>query len=617
VDKRSLITFGVCMALFLLWTGVISPWIWPPRKTPPAAAPPPAGTPAPQAPGVTPGAPPTVPPPSGAEKQPVFAPEPPFVIETKTFKVEFTNMGAGIHSLVLRFPDENSEVKMLQPLEPGIPHMAVRQVDGPDRIETIGWRVDEKKPGESIKFSYPLRNGITIGKEFRFDPTTYTFTLFITLDPPKGEDGKPPAERTVQLDLLAFNGLEHETPYRYEQYFRGIALVGDDVEGTWDLSRIGKGEGLLVEGLRMPLGPERDIKLQKAWDLLSVPRKEGTIRRWFGLRNRFFTALLLPESSTAESVQSVSFRPTGSNVVKTEKNINAFLRTVPFKITTQSPRLKFTAYAGPIQKDALEQMEGASKILTYGGGCFIVPGGLTNLVGQVILSILKLISGLLNSWGLGIIATTFLIRCCLFPLSKKSQESAYKMQQLAPRIQLLRERYKDDQQKFGLEQMRLFKENKINPLAGCLPLFLQLPIFIGMFSVFDTSIELRKQRFLWFDDLSRPDRLFHWSTPFHLPILGTFDSFNLLPILMLVTWFLQAYFAPRSPDPNMAQQQKMMMAMPIVFGLMCYNYAAGLSLYFLVNSGLAMLEQRLIKKYILKIPPGGQGPAPGTGVAGV
>ena len=223
---------------------------------------------------------------------------------------------------------------------------------------------------------------------------------------------------------------------------------------------------------------------------------------------------------------------------------------------------------------------------------------------------LKLFAGLLHNWGFGIIATTIFIRIFVFPLSLKSQKSAYQMQQLAPKIKILQERYKDDREKLSMEHLRLMREHKVNPLSGCLPLILQLPIFVGMFSVFDSSIELRGQPFVsWIKDLSRPDRLFHWNTPVDVFFLPTFDSFNLLPIVMLITWFLQAYFAPRSPDPQMQQQQKMMMAMPVVFGLMCYNYAAGLSLYFFVNSLLAMVEQKIIKKYILKIPAGGAGAA--------
>jgi len=184
------------------------------------------------------------------------------------------------------------------------------------------------------------------------------------------------------------------------------------------------------------------------------------------------------------------------------------------------------------------------------------------------------------------------------------------MQQLAPKIQALKERYKDDQQKYGVEQMRLFKENKVNPVAGCLPVLIQMPIFIGMYSVFEMAIDLRHANFLaWIHDLSQPDQLFGPWKAIEIPLLITtlsISSLNVLPILMTITWFLQAYFTPRSPDPQMAQQQKMMMWMPIIFGLTCYGLASGLSLYFLANSLLSMAEQKIIKRYILKIGPDGK-----------
>jgi YidC/Oxa1 family membrane protein insertase len=145
-----------------------------------------------------------------------------------------------------------------------------------------------------------------------------------------------------------------------------------------------------------------------------------------------------------------------------------------------------------------------------------------------------------------------------------------------------------------------------------------MPIFIGMYSVFEMSIDLRQAPFLaWIDDLSQPDRLLGpMSKPFVIPLLITdltIEALNVLPILMTITWFLQAYFTPRSPDPQMAQQQKMMMWMPIIFGLTCYGLASGLSLYFLANSLLSMGEQKIIKKYILKIDKDGKPLAQGSG----
>src|SRR5262249_40890185 len=143
-------------------------------------------------------------------------------------------------------------------------------------------------------------------------------------------------------------------------------------------------------------------------------------------------------------------------------------------------RMQFTVYGGPLDKEMLRKsgIPGAEDLGGYTGGCFL--GFIVKPAASLILEMLHWTSKFLHNMGLGIIVTTLLIRLCLFPLSLKSQRNALAMQALAPKIQALKERYKDDQQKYGVEQMRLFKENKVNPVAGCLPLFIQMPIFVGM-----------------------------------------------------------------------------------------------------------------------------------------
>jgi YidC/Oxa1 family membrane protein insertase len=130
-------------------------------------------------------------------------------------------------------------------------------------------------------------------------------------------------------------------------------------------------------------------------------------------------------------------------------------------------------------------------------------------------------------------------------------------------------------------------------------MFVQLPIFIGMYSVLDISVDLRHSPFLWISDLSQPDRLVPFGRTISL-LFFRLDAINLLPIVMTITWTLQSMMAPKSQDPQMQMQQRMMMFMPILFGFLCYDLASGLSWYFLVNSLLGMAEQKLIKKVFLK-----------------
>jgi YidC/Oxa1 family membrane protein insertase len=371
----------------------------------------------------------------------------------------------------------------------------------------------------------------------------------------------------------------------------------------------------MAEALKMAPGAEQDKEIKEIED--KYFRVNGGLKEWFGIKTRFFATVLLPDSAGLDVLDHYTFRDLPESALKSEQgrhNLVASAVMNPLRVGESRKVFQFTLYGGPLNPDTLREVPGAEDLGKYTGGCFLAP--IVKPAAAVIMEVLHFVKGLLHNMGFAIIVTTLLIRLCLFPLSLKSQKNAQQMQILAPKIQALKERYKDDQQKYGVEQMRLFKENGVNPVAGCLPLFIQMPIFIGMYSVFEMSLDLRHAPFiLWIKDLSMPDRLFGPWHPVVIPLIITdlkIESFNLLPILMTITWFLQAYFTPRSPDPQMAQQQKMMMWMPIVFGLTCYGLASGLSLYFLSNSLLSMAEQKIIKKYILKIPgPGLLGPSSG------
>jgi len=613
VDKRTLMAMGLCMAILLLWT-FVSEKIWPAPKP----APPRPVQPAPKAADPKPPAPAPTPEPTPAEvKRPETPVLPAFEKRTGKIRAVFTNQGAGIRELAIVYG--KGEVVLLYPREKDRPHFAVRAVGIPDAIESLPWALDGQTE-TSVQFSTTLRNGVKATKKFTLDPERYQLGLVLDLDQPRDPEKKEePAEQKVQLELLAFNGLEHDSSYRYDYYLKGVALVDRAYEWK-DLAGVAKGEAALAEAMRLPEGKERAGDIKEAQNYFAVDSGQ---KNWFGLKNRFFAALLLPDAPTRSRLEAYQFRSFSKAAVdddKGRKNLNAVARTEPITLSNQRVTLLFSTYLGPLEKETLAQVPYGAGLIDYGAGCasgcfppfsylFGMLGGIVNLVAPAIVWLLESFGGLFGNYGVAIIFTTIVIRVCLFPLSKKSQVSAFRMQQLGPKIAAIRERHKDDQQKAGQEQMRLFREHKINPLSGCLPVFMQMPIFVGMYSVFELSIELRRAPFmLWIRDLSQPDMLAGPWKPIDIPLLPTIEAFNLLPILMTIIWFLQSYFAPRSPDPQMQAQQKMLMAMPIVFGLMCYGTASGLSLYFLVNSLLAMAEQKLIKKFFIK-PLDGNAPA--------
>jgi YidC/Oxa1 family membrane protein insertase len=155
------------------------------------------------------------------------------------------------------------------------------------------------------------------------------------------------------------------------------------------------------------------------------------------------------------------------------------------------------------------------------------------------------------------------------------------MQALSPKMQELREKYKDDPTKMNQELMRLYKDYGINPVGGCLPMLIQIPIFFGLFTMLRQAVELRNANFFWIHDLSQPD------TVAHIALLGYNIPLNVLPLIMAATSFWMTHLTPKSGDPT---QQRMMMFMPIIFIVFCYNFAAALALYYTTQNLLTVLQ---------------------------
>jgi YidC/Oxa1 family membrane protein insertase len=211
-----------------------------------------------------------------------------------------------------------------------------------------------------------------------------------------------------------------------------------------------------------------------------------------------------------------------------------------------------------------------------------------------------------HDWGLSIITLVVIVRLILHPITKHSMVSTMKMQKMGPELERLKKKYGDDKEGYNKAQVQLYKEMGFTPILGCLPMFLQMPIWIALYSALQTEIELRQARFLWgltwIHDLARPDRLITWDAhAFTLPLIGLhIASLNILPILMGIGYFLQQKYTPKPPamTPEQAQQQKMMQYMTLLFPLFLYNAPSGLNLYILTSGGLGILENKRIRDHI-------------------
>ncbi|HEV8114155.1 MAG TPA: membrane protein insertase YidC [Planctomycetota bacterium] len=255
---------------------------------------------------------------------------------------------------------------------------------------------------------------------------------------------------------------------------------------------------------------------------------------------------------------------------------------------------QYDLYAGPKERSRLEaSWPDHSKLIDKDLGFF-------SGIASVLLAVLGFFERLTGNWGVAIILLTISVRLLLFPVNRKSQTTMAryqsKMKRLQPRIDEIKKRYAKDPTAQRQEQAKLMQEEgAFPPLGGCLPMFLQIPVFIGLFAALRSSFDLRHAPFgLWIHDLAVPDRLLRIGL--HLPLLGPIEYLNLLPLLMVVLWIWQQKGMPMPADEQAAKMQKMMMWMPVMMGFFLYNYAAGLSLYMITQSGLGIIEQKLIKK---------------------
>ncbi len=246
----------------------------------------------------------------------------------------------------------------------------------------------------------------------------------------------------------------------------------------------------------------------------------------------------------------------------------------------ESRSYEYTIYFGPKKFDTLKSVgHHLEKIVDFGW---------FDVMAKPTLHMLNFFYKYVQNYGFAIILVTIIIKLIFWPISHKGMKSMKTMQKIQPKMTKLREKYKEDQPRLNEEMMKLYKTYKINPLGGCLPMVLQIPVFFALYKVLLQTIELRHAPFmLWITDLSAPDRLF---IGFNIPHLG---GLPVLTLLMGGSMFLQQKMTPTTGDPT---QAKMMLFLPVIFTFMFINFASGLVLYWFLNNLLSMLQQYIINR---------------------
>ena len=309
---------------------------------------------------------------------------------------------------------------------------------------------------------------------------------------------------------------------------------------------------------------------------------ENVKASWIGVTNKYFTCILVPEQPFVDGIVRRSTvhdkeKPEVGEFVIAETDALIDINKLP---KGTELKLDFEYFTGPKKIPLLNELDpNASKIMKLYmlGMKFLEP------ISSLMLKALLWLQGLCGSYGLSIVLLTLIVKTLLWPVTHKANASMRKMQRINPLIQEVRKKHKDNPQKVNTEMMKLYKEHKVNPLGGCFPILLQMPIFFALYAALSGAVEPRHTAFLWINDLTLPDTV---ATIFSVPI-------NPLMLMMTGTMVLQQKLTPSAADPA---QQKMMMFMPLIMLVMLYSLPSGLTLYWTVSQFISIMQLIVNKK---------------------
>ena len=292
---------------------------------------------------------------------------------------------------------------------------------------------------------------------------------------------------------------------------------------------------------------------------------------WVAIIQHYFTTALLPIQKQRELYMD-----------KLDGNLYRVGVKLPLAAIAPgaSASVSVPLYSGPNDQDKLKAISPGLEL--------VVDYGWLTVIAAPLFWVLQLFHGWVGNWGVAIILLTLALKLLFFPLSAASYRSMAKMKLVTPRLTKLREQYGDDRIKLNQAMMEMYKQEKINPLGGCLPIVVQIPVFISLYWVLLSSVELRHAPWLWIQDLAAPDAGFFTIPGIDMPV-------GILPIAMMISMVFQTKMNPVPPDPV---QAKVMMIMPFVFGVMFFFFPAGLVLYWLVNNVLSIAQQYQITRMV-------------------
>ncbi len=576
MDRKSIVVIVSCIGMLFLWSSFIVPKMYPPRPLP-------AGLPRASAPAAS-----SLSAPGGNEVSQSAQPrgsvasgaaETLLEITNNNAHYTFSSYGGGLKVVeLLKYPetvawrrDKNAPKNRPSVLNSAQPSLTLR--DGAPQGDGV---FSLTRTGSGVRAEKNLTNGLVIVKDFSIS-SNYIVQAVVRLENRSSRPLVLPGQEWMVGTASPMNAQDHD-------WMTTVSVLWDDGSKTTSTGVPYFNTNTSTLGI-FPRVPKTEYRAGS-----------GNVA-YVSAQNQYFALILMPQTSApAVTVRMVDLPPPSrqelveaAGTIAAPKGLEGALSYPPQTLAAgEVVEQRFTLFAGPKEYQLLARL-GAQ----FGKGLDRVMGfsvwGMETLSffsKGLLLGMNWLHDGLRFSYGWAIVGITVLIKVVFWPLTAASTRSMKRMQALAPELKGLQEKYKDDMSKLSQKQWELYRNNKVNPMGGCLPMLIQIPVFIGFLNMIRSAIELRGAHFLWILDLSKPDTLFI--------IPGLNLPFNLLPIIMGGTMLWQSHLTPPTPGVDPAQQ-KMMRYLPLMFMLFLYNYSAGMALYWTINNLLTIAQTKLTK----------------------
>jgi len=470
-------------------------------------------------------------------------------IKTVTLKnnlveIEISTKGASVIKATLKNHLENNEPIVLLQSQANNTYLArsgliSKDLDLANHNDIYTDKVVED--GKKVVFTVD-KNGLTVEKTFSLLPDSYV----ITVQNKVTNHSSSPVNALLYTELIRDSNIKEES--QFYSTFTGAAIYTDQQKyHEVAFSDIEKNKVKIPTSL--------------------LKGEEG----WIAMVQHYFASAWIPDSANPRKLY---FDKLDNNLFRV--GLQSELPTIaPGANTIQSSKL----FIGPEEDGLLKEVApGFDLIKDYGH---------LTIIAKPIFWLLTQIHHVVQNWGWAIIVLTILIKLAFFPLSAASYKSMARMKEVQPRLVQMKEQFKNDPQKLNSAMMEMYKKEKINPLGGCLPVVIQIPVFISLYWVLLLSVEMRGAPWLgWIHDLSKPDTLLS-------DLVGLGTPIGILPILMAISMFIQTKLNPTPPDPV---QAKVMLYMPLAFSLMFFFFPSGLVLYYIVNNVLSIAQQWQINR---------------------